>query len=83
MKDLEEQRFCVKFSFKLGKKKTFTETFQTLQQARIFPSLSVVTFVRFRQPTSKDSSVSIVLKNEYSLAVVPLKFSVESGTSWA
>jgi len=31
MKDLEEQRVCVKFSFKLGK--TFTETFQMLQQA--------------------------------------------------
>ena len=31
MKDLEEQRFCVKFCFKLGK--TFTETFHVLQQA--------------------------------------------------
>jgi len=31
MKDLEEQRVCVKFCFKLGK--TFTETFQMLQQA--------------------------------------------------
>ena len=31
MKDLEEQRICVKFCFKLGK--TFTETFQMLQQA--------------------------------------------------
>ena len=31
MMDLEEQRFCVKFCFKLGK--TFTETFQMLQQA--------------------------------------------------
>ena len=31
MKDLEEQSFCVKFCFKLGK--TFTETFQMLQQA--------------------------------------------------
>ena len=30
MKDLEEQRVCAKFSFKLGK--TFTETFQILQQ---------------------------------------------------
>jgi len=31
MKDLEEQRVCIKFCFKLGK--TFTETFQMLQQA--------------------------------------------------
>src|SRR5215469_8516208 len=31
MKDLEEQRVCVKFCLKLGK--TFTETFQMLQQA--------------------------------------------------
>ena len=31
MKDLEEQRVCVKFCFKLGK--TFTETFEKLQQA--------------------------------------------------
>jgi transposase len=31
MKDLEAQRFCLKFCFKLGK--TFTETFQMLQQA--------------------------------------------------
>ena len=31
MKDLEEQSVCVKFYFKLGK--TFTETFQLLQQA--------------------------------------------------
>ena len=31
MKDLEEQHICVKFCFKLGK--TFTETFQMLQQA--------------------------------------------------
>ena len=31
MKDLEEQRVCVKFCFKLGK--TLTETFQMLQQA--------------------------------------------------
>jgi hypothetical protein len=31
MKDLEEQRVCVKFCFKLGN--TFTETFQMLQQA--------------------------------------------------
>jgi len=31
MKDLEEQRICIKFCFKLGK--TFTETFQMLQQA--------------------------------------------------
>jgi len=31
MKDLEEQRVCVKFCFKLGK--TFTETFQMLRQA--------------------------------------------------
>jgi len=31
MKDLEEQRVCVKFCFKYGK--TFTETFQMLQQA--------------------------------------------------
>ena len=31
MKELEEQRFCVKFCFKLGK--TLTETFQILQQA--------------------------------------------------
>jgi len=31
MKDLEEQRVCVKFCFKLGK--TFTETFQMLHQA--------------------------------------------------
>jgi len=31
MKDLEEQRVCAKFSFKLGN--TFTETFQILQQA--------------------------------------------------
>ena len=31
MKDLEEQRVFVKFCFKLGK--TFTETFQMLQQA--------------------------------------------------
>ena len=31
MKDFEEQRVCVKFCFKLGK--TFTETFQMLQQA--------------------------------------------------
>jgi len=31
MKDLEEQSVCVKFFFKLGK--TFTETFQMLQQA--------------------------------------------------
>jgi len=31
MKDLEEQRVCVKFCFKLGK--TFMETFQLLQQA--------------------------------------------------
>ena len=31
MKDLEEQRVCVKFCFILGK--TFTETFQMLQQA--------------------------------------------------
>ena len=31
MKDLEEQRVCVKFCFKLGK--TFTETFQIYQQA--------------------------------------------------
>jgi hypothetical protein len=31
MKDLEEQRVCVKFCFKLGK--TVTETFQMLQQA--------------------------------------------------
>ena len=31
MKDLEEQCFCVKFCFKLGK--TFTETFQMLQQS--------------------------------------------------
>jgi transposase len=31
MKDLEEQRVCMKFCFKLGK--TFTETFQMLQQA--------------------------------------------------
>src|SRR5215469_11371107 len=31
MKDLEEQRVCVKFCFRLGK--TFTETFQMLQQA--------------------------------------------------
>ena len=31
MKDLEKQRVCVKFCFKLGK--TFTETFQMLQQA--------------------------------------------------
>ena len=30
MKNLEEQRVCVKFCFKLGK--TFTETFQMLQQ---------------------------------------------------
>jgi len=34
MRDLEEQRVCVKFCFKLGeKKKTFTEAFQMLQQA--------------------------------------------------
>ena len=34
MKDLEEQRVCVKFSFKLGK--TFTENFRTsLQQSGI------------------------------------------------
>ena len=31
MKNLEERRVCVKFCFKLGK--TFTETFQMLQQA--------------------------------------------------
>ena len=31
MKDLEEHSFCVKFCFKLGK--TFTKTFQMLQQA--------------------------------------------------
>jgi len=31
MKDLEEQRVCAKFCFKLGK--AFTETFQMLQQA--------------------------------------------------
>jgi len=31
MSDLEEQRVCVKFCFKQGK--TFTETFQILQQA--------------------------------------------------
>jgi len=31
MKVLEEQRFCVKLCFKLGK--TFTETFQMLRQA--------------------------------------------------
>ena len=31
MKDLEEQRVCVKSCFKLGK--TFTETFQMLRQA--------------------------------------------------
>ena len=31
MKDLEEQRVCAKFCFKLGK--TFTETFQMLQEA--------------------------------------------------
>jgi hypothetical protein len=31
MKDLEEQRVCVKFCFKLAK--TFTETFQMLKQA--------------------------------------------------
>ena len=31
MKELEKQRVCVKFCFKLGK--TCTETFQTLQQA--------------------------------------------------
>jgi len=31
MKDLEEQRVCAKFCFKSGK--TFTETFQMLQQA--------------------------------------------------
>jgi len=31
MKDLEEQRVCVKFCFKFGK--TFTESFQMLQQA--------------------------------------------------
>jgi len=31
MKDLEEQRVCMKFCLKLGK--TFTETFQMLQQA--------------------------------------------------
>jgi len=31
MGDLKEQRVCVKFCFKLGK--TFTETFQMLQQA--------------------------------------------------
>ena len=31
MKDLEEQRVCVKFCFKLGK--NFTETFQMMQQA--------------------------------------------------
>jgi hypothetical protein len=31
MKDLEKQRVCVKFCFKLGK--TFTKTFQMLQQA--------------------------------------------------
>jgi hypothetical protein len=31
MRDLEEQRVCVKFCFKLGK--IFTETFQMLQQA--------------------------------------------------
>ena len=31
MKDLEEQRVCVKFCFKL--RKTFTETFQILRQA--------------------------------------------------
>jgi len=31
MKDLEEQRVCVKFCIKWGK--TFTETFQMLQQA--------------------------------------------------
>ena len=31
MKDLEEQRVCIKFCLKLGK--TFTETFQMLQQA--------------------------------------------------
>jgi len=31
MKDLEEQGVCIKFCFKLGK--TFTETFQMLQQA--------------------------------------------------
>jgi hypothetical protein len=31
MKDLEEQRICIKFSFKFGK--TSTDTFQMLQQA--------------------------------------------------
>ena len=31
MKDLEEQCICIKFCFKLGK--TFTETFQMLQQS--------------------------------------------------
>jgi len=31
MKDIEEQRVCVKFCLKVGK--TFTETFQMLQQA--------------------------------------------------
>jgi len=31
IKDLEEQRVCAKFCFKLGK--PFTETFQMLQQA--------------------------------------------------
>ena len=34
MKHLEEQRVCVKFCFKVGK--TFTETFQMLQQARTY-----------------------------------------------
>jgi len=38
MKDLEEQRVCVKFCLKLGK--TFTETFQMLQQAYGEDSLS-------------------------------------------
>ena len=44
MKDLEKQSFCVKFCFKLGE--TFTETFQTLQQAYGEDCLSSTQFSR-------------------------------------
>jgi hypothetical protein len=41
MKDLEEQRVCVNFSFKFGK--PFTETSEMLQQERIFEPYANVT----------------------------------------
>jgi len=65
MKDLEKQRFCIKFCFKLGK--TFTETFQVLQQAYGEDCLSLAQcyegYQRFKLGTRSIEDVSFPYKN--------------------